>query len=71
MPLRVAAAQRWGSIGTYILSRKIFKALDEVQPYACGEIQLTDTIKTIAHHGENVIAYKIRGTRFGVGTPTG
>jgi UTP--glucose-1-phosphate uridylyltransferase len=58
-------------IGRYILSHTIFKALDEVKPSAGGEIQLTDGIATMLKKGERVIAYKIQGTRYDIGTPAG
>jgi UTP--glucose-1-phosphate uridylyltransferase len=58
-------------IGRYILSHKIFKALDEVKPSAGGEIQLTDGIARMLKNGERVLAYKIHGIRYDVGTPQG
>ena len=58
-------------IGRYILSSKIFKALDEIQPAANGELQLTDAIAKLITENQKVLAYKIQGTRFDVGTPTG
>ncbi len=58
-------------IGRYILSSKIFKALDEVTPSAGGEIQLTDGIARMLKSGERVLVHTIQGTRFDVGTPSG
>ncbi len=58
-------------IGRYVLSSKIFKELDEVKPSAGGEIQLTDGIAAMLKKGERVLAYKIQGTRYDVGTPAG
>lgn len=58
-------------IGRYILSHKIFKAINEVKPSAGGEIQLTDGIARMLEQGERVLAYKIKGNRFDVGTPAG
>ncbi len=58
-------------IGRYILSSKLFKALDEVTPAANGEIQLTDGITRMLNAGEKVLAYAIQGTRYDVGTPAG
>lgn len=58
-------------IGRYILSPDLFKVLDEVAPSANGEIQLTDGIAKLIERGHKVLAYKIQGTRFDVGNPTG
>lgn len=58
-------------IGRYILSHKIFKALDDVKPSAGGEIQLTDGISHMLKNGERLFAYKMRGTRYDIGTPAG
>jgi len=58
-------------IGRYVLSPQIFKALDAVSPAANGEIQLTDGIAKIIADGNKVLAYKIKGTRYDVGTPVG
>ncbi len=58
-------------IGRYVLSCDIFKLLDEVSPAANGEIQLTDGIAKLIETGHKVLAYKIKGTRYDVGTPSG
>ena len=58
-------------LGRYILSHKIFKALDDIKPTIGGEIQLTDGIANMLHAGERVLAYKVRGTRHDIGTPAG
>lgn len=70
-PLAHEAPSNLAIIGRYILSHKIFKALDEVKPSAGGEIQLTDGIATMLKNGERVVAYKIQGTRYDIGTPAG
>ena len=58
-------------LGRYILSHKIFKALDDIKPTIGGEIQLTDGIANMLHAGERVLAYKVQGTRHDIGTPAG
>lgn len=58
-------------IGRYILSPYIFKVMNEVSPSKNGEIQLTDGISKLIEHGHKVLAYKIKGTRYDVGTPNG
>ena len=59
-------------IGRYILSNKIFDALEHIEPSANGEIQLTDGIAHILkEQNERVLAYKIEGRRYDIGTPLG
>ncbi len=59
-------------IGRYILSHKIFAALDTMMTYSVGEeIQLSDAINSMLQNGEKVFAYKIQGTRYDIGTPVG
>jgi len=58
-------------IGRYVLSHKIFQALDDISSYASEELQLTDGITQMMKHNEKVFAYKIQGTRYDVGTPIG
>lgn len=70
-PSAANAPSNLAIIGRYVLSSKIFKALDEVAPSAGGEIQLTDGIAQMLKAGEKVLAYTIKGTRYDVGTPTG
>lgn len=58
-------------IGRYIVSCDIFTLLQTTKPGAGGEIQLTDGIKALLHSGKTVLAYKIQGTRYDIGTPQG
>jgi len=58
-------------IGRYILSSKIFQSLEEITPYAVGELQLTNAISHMTKNGEKVFAYKVQGTRYDIGTPLG
>lgn len=58
-------------IGRYVLSSKIFEALDTAASYSLGDIQLSDGISTMIRSGERVFAYKIQGTRYDIGTPLG
>jgi UTP--glucose-1-phosphate uridylyltransferase len=58
-------------IGRYVLSHKIFNALEEVTPYAIGELQLTDAISHMIKNNEKVFAYKVQGIRYDIGTPIG
>lgn len=58
-------------VGRYVLSHKLFDALDAIAPYAEGELQLTDAIAHMLNNGEKVLAYKLQGQRYDTGTPMG
>ena len=58
-------------IGRYVLSHKIFNALDDISSYATDEIQLTDGITQMMKHNEKVFAFKVQGTRYDIGNPIG
>ncbi|TDG12473.1 UTP--glucose-1-phosphate uridylyltransferase GalU [Seongchinamella unica] len=57
-------------IGRYILTPDIFDILEETEPGANGEIQLTDALQTQAKRG-CVMAYKFKGRRFDCGSVPG
>ncbi|MGE0010225.1 MAG: UTP--glucose-1-phosphate uridylyltransferase [Candidatus Babeliales bacterium] len=58
-------------VGRYILSHKLFPALEEIETDFSGELQLTDGIANMMRNGEKVFAYKVQGTRYDIGTPAG
>ncbi|MBT4578248.1 UTP--glucose-1-phosphate uridylyltransferase, partial [bacterium] len=58
-------------VGRYILSHRVFDALDRMTQYATQELQLTDAINDMIHHNERVFAYKMQGVRYDIGTPLG
>ena len=58
-------------VGRYVLSHKIFTALEQLSGYATSELQLTDAISCMLHNNERVFAYKIQGVRHDIGTPLG
>lgn len=58
-------------VGRYVLSPKIFDALDQQQLGIGGEIQLTDAIQELLISGEKVFALKIQGERYDTGNPLG
>lgn len=58
-------------IGRYVLSAKIFPAIENISEFEGGEIQLTDGISAMMKNNEKVFAYKIQSTRFDIGTPVG
>jgi len=57
-------------IGRYILTPSIFDALQDTTPDKNGEIQITDTLMTLAKQGK-VLAYKFQGIRFDCGSVKG
>lgn len=58
-------------IGRYVLSYKVFQALDTIETDIKGELQLTDAISQMMFNNEKVFAYKIQGTRYDIGNPIG
>jgi UTP--glucose-1-phosphate uridylyltransferase len=58
-------------IGRYILSNKIFHSIEAIQNEPCNEIQLTNAIAHMIKQGNKVLAYKIQGIRYDLGTPSG
>jgi UTP--glucose-1-phosphate uridylyltransferase len=58
-------------IGRYVLSHKIFPALESIETDFKGELQLTDAISQMMFNNEKVFAYKIQGIRYDVGNPIG
>jgi UTP--glucose-1-phosphate uridylyltransferase len=57
-------------IGRYILTPRIFELLEQTEPGAIGEIQLTDGIKALLSH-EKVFGYNFEGRRFDTGDKFG
>jgi len=57
-------------IGRYVLTPRIFEHLEQVQPGAGGEIQLTDAISALLRD-EKVLAYRFRGLRYDCGSKLG
>jgi UTP--glucose-1-phosphate uridylyltransferase len=58
-------------IGRYVLSHKIFHALEEIEADEREELQLTDAIGQMIRNNEKVFAYKIQGVRYDIGNPIG
>jgi len=57
-------------VGRYILTPRIFRLLDKVEPGAGGEIQLTDAIEALMGE-QTVLAYEFEGTRYDCGSKFG
>ena len=70
-PEQHEAPSQLAIVGRYVLSHKLFAALEQTTPSAQGEIQITDAISNMMHANERVFAYKIPGTWLDLGTPLG
>ena len=57
-------------IGRYVLMPQIFEALDETEPGAGGEIQITDAMAKLIDT-QGIWGYEFPGVHFDVGTPLG
>ena len=57
-------------IGRYLLTPEIFSVLEQQEPGAGGEIQLTDAIDTL-NKTQRVFAHEFKGTRHDVGDKFG
>jgi UTP--glucose-1-phosphate uridylyltransferase len=57
-------------VGRYILTPRIFHYLQNVQPGAGGEIQLTDAIAALIKE-EQLLAYRFNGVRYDCGSKLG
>ncbi len=64
------APSRYGIVGRYILSPRIFSILERTHRGAKGEIQLTDAISELARN-EPVFACRFNGTRYDAGSKLG
>lgn len=64
------APSRLAVVGRYIIEPDVFNCLDQVEPGAGGEIQLTDALRMMAVKNE-IYGYKFHGTRYDVGNVTG
>ncbi|MBM6619168.1 UTP--glucose-1-phosphate uridylyltransferase GalU [Bacillus suaedaesalsae] len=64
------APSSYGIMGRYILRPEIFTILDDLQPGAAGEIQLTDAIREL-NKIQAVLAYNFEGVRYDVGDKFG
>jgi len=57
-------------VGRYILAPRIIHHLEQIQPGAGGEIQLTDAIGSLLRD-ETVLGYRFEGTRYDCGSKLG
>jgi UTP--glucose-1-phosphate uridylyltransferase len=66
-PKPADAPSTWGVMGRYVFSPSIFEAIDQTQPGAGGEIQLTDSIGLLLPT-EDVFAYTFDEGRYDIGS---
>ena len=64
------APSKQAIIGRYVLTPRVFELLEQTQPGAGGEIQLTDGIKALLKE-ESVFGYTFEGKRFDAGDKFG
>jgi UTP--glucose-1-phosphate uridylyltransferase len=64
------APSNLGVVGRYILTPRVFEALEVTSPGKGGEIQITDALRLLLKH-EAIYAYQFRGARYDTGTPLG
>ncbi len=69
-PAPARAPSRWGIVGRYVLSPRIFPLLERTRRGAKGEIQLTDALLELSRR-EPVFAYRFEGTRYDAGNKVG
>ena len=69
-PPREQAPSNLTIVGRYILPPQIFQCLENTQPGAKGEIQLTDGLLALLEE-HDLYAYRFAGKRFDGGTPMG
>ncbi len=69
-PPREQAPSNLTIVGRYILPPEIFSCLENTQPGAKGEIQLTDGLLALVRD-HDLYAYRFAGNRFDGGTPMG
>lgn len=69
-PPAARAPSRFGIVGRYVLSPRIFPLLERTRRGAKGEIQLTDALRELSRR-EPVFAYRFAGRRYDAGNKVG
>lgn len=69
-PQKNAAPSRYAIMGRYVLRPEIFDILENQDPGADGEVQLTDAINRL-NECQTVLAYRFDGIRYDVGDKVG
>ena len=71
-PLAHEAPSNLAIVGRYIFSQKLFRYIEKTPlSKTHGEVLLPETINLMIQNNEKVLAYKIKGTRYDIGTPEG
>ncbi|OGB86514.1 hypothetical protein A3J41_02650 [candidate division TM6 bacterium RIFCSPHIGHO2_12_FULL_38_8] len=70
-PKKEQAPSNLAIVGRFILHSDLFSYIPQTSPNPQGEILLPDTINLMISKGYKVLAYKIQGQRFDIGTPAG
>ena len=65
-PAQQEAPSNLAIAGRYVLIPEIFPILAKTQPGKGGEIQLTDTLRTLLKR-EDILAYTVEGKRYDIG----
>lgn len=58
-------------VGRYVLSSKIFQALEEMAAYNSTDLSLTEAMQLMMQNNERIYAFKVQGTRYDLGTQIG
>ena len=69
-PSKEVAPSNLAILGRYIITPRIFDILEETEPGAGGEIQLTDALRELSRQ-EVMYAYNFEGNRYDVGSKLG
>ena len=69
-PKAADAPSNLAIIGRYVLTPEIFECIAKVEPGKGGEIQLTDSLKSLLHT-RPIYAYRFEGTRYDAGDKLG
>ncbi|MEW5920297.1 MAG: glucose-1-phosphate thymidylyltransferase [Bacillota bacterium] len=56
-------------MGIYLLSKKIFAAIERIRPSARGELEITDALQELLHMGGKIVPYHYSGWWLDVGKP--
>ena len=70
-PAAAEAPSTLGVVGRYILGSAIFDQIEQLEPGAGGELQLTDALAARIAAGETVCACRFEGRRYDAGRPAG
>jgi UTP--glucose-1-phosphate uridylyltransferase len=67
-PAMGEAPSRLAIVGRYLLTPRVWSAIDRIKPGFGGELQITDALQILARE-EGMYAYRFEGTRYDTGRP--